>query len=105
MTIIYFFLLESIMVHKYLGCLADDDGSYSKGRIGALLIGLIFFGFFIWLIVLSVQIGNKEHNTVLPPSTTTTTGMKIFCFHSKYEIRLNKIVSIALILQQAIYYF
>ena len=91
MRIIYFFLLESIMVHKYLGCLADDDGSYSKGRIGALLIGLIFFGFFIWLIVLSVQIGNKEHNTVLPtstsktPATTTTTGMKIFCFHSKYE--------------------
>ena len=80
------------MVHKFLGCLADDNGSYSKGRIGGLLIGLVFFSFFIWLIVLSVQIGDKEHNKVIPPSTSktpvtaATTGMKNRYFHSKYEL-------------------
>ena len=101
MTIFYFFLLE-IMVHKHLGCLADDDGSYSKLRIGGLLIGLVYFSFFIWLIVLSVQIGDKEHNKVIPPSTTetpataTTPGMKIFLFIQKIKLN-NRYILLSLI--------
>lgn len=49
------------MADKWLGCLAVD-GNYSKSRIGMLLMGAIFLGFFIWLIVLSVQINNIDHD-------------------------------------------
>ena len=62
MSIIFLFLL-GIMVHKALGCLAEEDGSnYSKARIAMLIVGMIFLGFFIWLIVLSVAINKNEHS-------------------------------------------
>merc|ERR1711872_1209929 len=54
--------IKGIMVHEALGCLAEEDGSYSKARIAMLIVGIVFLGFFIWLIVLSVEINNKEHS-------------------------------------------
>ena len=50
------------MANKCLGCL-EEDGNYSKKRIGMLILGLLFLGFFIWLIILSVKIGkiDDEH--------------------------------------------
>lgn len=47
------------MVNKYLECLAVE-GNYSKARIGLLLLGIFGFAFFIWLIVLSVELGKIE---------------------------------------------
>ena len=47
------------MAHKWLECIAVE-GSYSKARIGMSLMGAIFLAFIIWLIVLSVQIGNMN---------------------------------------------
>jgi len=51
------------MAHKALGCLADEHGNnYSKARIAMLILGIVVFGFFIWLIVLSVAINKNEHS-------------------------------------------
>jgi len=51
------------MAHRFLECLAVD-GNYSKARIGALLLAIFSIAFFIWLIVLTVnmsQIDCKEN--------------------------------------------
>jgi len=47
------------MAQKCLECLVVD-GNYSKARIGVLLLGLISISFFIWLIVLTVNLSKEE---------------------------------------------
>jgi len=47
------------MAQKCLECLVVD-GNYSKARIGALLLGLISIAFFIWLIVLTVNLDKDK---------------------------------------------
>merc|ERR1711872_75249 len=64
--------IKGIMVHEALGCLAEGDGSYSKARIAMLIVGIVFLGFFIWLIVLSVEINNKEHSEHKVVNETTS---------------------------------
>ena len=56
------FLFLDNMVHKALGYLGGEDGRYSKARIAMLLMAIIFLGFFIWLIAISVTINDKEHS-------------------------------------------
>jgi len=63
------------MVHKALGCLADEDGSnYSKARIAMLIVGIVLLGFFIWLIVLSVAINKTDHSEHKVENVTTSTS-------------------------------
>lgn len=47
------------MVNKYLECLSVE-GNYSKARIGCLVAAIFSLAAFIWLIVLTVQIGNVK---------------------------------------------
>jgi len=47
------------MAQKCFECLVVD-GNYSKARIAGLFLGLISIAFFIWLIVLTVNIGKDD---------------------------------------------
>merc|ERR1712126_395329 len=50
---------RSRMAAKLLECLAVD-GNYSKARIGALLLAIFSIAYFIWLIVLTVNMSKID---------------------------------------------